>query len=108
MLENANLVRAQLMSADLTDAELRGANLTGAILRETNLTGADFTGANLTRIDLTGADLRAADLWGTVGGDFTDAIQGLRWPFSIVSVTDVSVTEMRHAAGLSPDAPNRL
>ena len=108
MLENANLVRAQLMSADLTDAELRGANLTGAILRETNLTGADFTGANLTRIDLTGADLRAADLWGTVGGDFTDAIQEWRWPFSIVSVTDVSVTEMRHPVGLSPEAPNRL
>jgi uncharacterized protein YjbI with pentapeptide repeats len=73
---NANLKKAQLISAalydvdftgsDLSGADLRGASLSGAILNGAILTGADLRGALLIDVDLTKANLKGAKLEGAI------------------------------------------
>ncbi len=72
---NANLCKAEFMSADLSKAKFGGANLSGANLRlavliDTNLSGADLTAADLTSANLNSANLSGTDL---TAADLTSA-----------------------------------
>lgn len=75
-LEGANLTNANLTGANLTYANLYGANLAGAYLTGANLYGASLTGANLTDANFTGANLTDANLEGATltYANLTDAI----------------------------------
>ncbi|WEB70568.1 pentapeptide repeat-containing protein [Aerococcus christensenii] len=67
VLENANLICADLRYADLRYANLRHANLKGAnlicaVLENANLICADLRHADLSHANLEDADLKCADL----------------------------------------------
>jgi len=69
LLEDANLIYAQLgaarlVGANLSNANLAHANFTSANLAGATLTGATLTGANLTRANLSGTNLAQAKLQG--------------------------------------------
>jgi tetratricopeptide (TPR) repeat protein len=65
VLQDADLVRADLQGANLRQAKLQRANLSGAQLDGANLTGADLSFTSLAGASLRGADLRGALLLGT-------------------------------------------
>ncbi|HVI59941.1 MAG TPA: pentapeptide repeat-containing protein [Luteimonas sp.] len=63
-LAQADLSKANLISAELDGANLKRANLQGADLTRASLRGADFSNADLGNASLQLADLREADLRG--------------------------------------------
>lgn len=65
VLEDADLVHADLKGANLRKAKLQRANLSGSQLDGANLTGADLSFTSLAGASLRGADLRGALLLGT-------------------------------------------
>ncbi len=63
-LAKVGFARANLSKADLGEADLREANLQGANLKGANLRGATLINANLSETDLSGACLSGAKLSG--------------------------------------------
>jgi len=61
-LENASLIRADLIGINLNDAQLSGINLSGASLRNACLNGAKLFAANLSHSNINSADLSGAEL----------------------------------------------
>lgn len=74
-LSKVRFARANLSKADLGEANLREANLQGANLRGANLRGATLINANLSETDLSDACLSGAKLSGVnlMGAKLTNA-----------------------------------
>jgi len=61
-LEKADYISANLKGADFKGANLEKANFQGADLQEANLNGINFNGANLQKVNFRKANLQGAKL----------------------------------------------